>query len=58
MPFNIPNPPQSSGIPAIEVSFKVGPIPKKRGRKRSKKQYFTKYTDLAIKEYLNYTNQA
>ena len=49
MPFNIPKPPQSSGIPAIEVSFKVGPIPKKRGRKRSKKQYFTKDTDLAIK---------
>ncbi|ASF00570.1 hypothetical protein [uncultured virus] len=57
MSYNIPKPPQTTGIPAIEVSFKVGPLPKKRGRKRTKKQYFTKDTDLAIKEYLNSKNQ-
>ena len=33
------------------------PGPKKRGRKRTKKQYFTPDTDLAIKEYLASTNQ-
>ena len=32
--------------------------PKKRGRKRTKKRYFTEDTDLAIKEYLASTNQA
>jgi len=31
--------------------------PKKRGRKRTKKQYFTPDTDLAIKEYLSTSNQ-
>ena len=33
------------------------PKPKKRGRKRTKKQYFTPDTDLAIKEYLASSNQ-
>ena len=33
------------------------PQPKKRGRKRTKKQYFTPDTDLAIKEYLATSNQ-
>jgi len=30
---------------------------KKRGRKRTKKQYFTSDVDLAIKEYLSSSNQ-
>ena len=34
------------------------PEPKKRGRKRTKKRYFTEDTDAAIKEYLNSTNQS
>ena len=33
------------------------PEPKKRGRKRTKKRYFTEDTDLAIKEYLASSNQ-
>ena len=33
------------------------PGPKKRGRKATKKQYFTPDTDLAIKEYLASSNQ-
>ena len=33
------------------------PQPKKRGRKRTKKQYFTPDTDAAIKEYLSSSNQ-
>ena len=33
------------------------PEPKKRGRKRTKKQYFTADTDLAIAEYLATSNQ-
>jgi hypothetical protein len=33
------------------------PQPKKRGRKRTKKQYFTSDTDAAIKEYLASSNQ-
>jgi len=31
----------------------LGPKKKKRGRKRTKKQYFTPDTDAAIKEYLD-----
>ena len=31
--------------------------PKKRGRKRKNKQYFTPDTDLAIKEYLASSNK-
>ncbi len=34
------------------------PEPKKRGRKRTKKRYFTEDTDLAIKEYLSTSNQS
>ena len=41
--------------PVITGSF--APDPKKRGRKRTKKQYFTSDTDLAIKEYLASSNQ-
>ena len=41
--------------PVITGSF--APEPKKRGRKRTKKQYFTSDTDLAIKEYLASSNQ-
>ena len=33
-------------------------VKKKRGRKRTKKQYFTPDTDLAIKEYLASSNQS
>ena len=33
------------------------PLPKKRGRKKTKKQYFTEETDFAIKEYLASSNQ-
>ena len=33
------------------------PQPKKRGRKRTKKQYFTSDVDLAIQEYLASSNQ-
>ena len=36
----------------------LAPGPKKRGRKRTKKQYFTADTDLAIKEYLASSNQS
>jgi DNA-directed RNA polymerase specialized sigma24 family protein len=35
----------------------LSPEPKRRGRKRTKKQYFTPDTDLAIKEYLSSSNQ-
>jgi len=35
----------------------LGPKKKKRGRKRTKKQYFTPDTDAAIKEYLATSNQ-
>jgi len=38
--------------------FNSIPQPKKRGRKRTKKRYFTEDTDLAIKEYLASTNQS
>ena len=33
------------------------PQPKKRGRKKTKKRYFTEDTDLAIKQYLASSNQ-
>ena len=46
----IPQPPKET--------FDSIPQPKKRGRKRTKKRYFTEDTDLAIKEYLASTNQA
>jgi len=38
-------------------SYIIPPPKKKRGRKRTKKRYFTEDTDLAIKQYLNSTNQ-
>ena len=41
--------------PVITGSLELGP--KKRGRKRTKKQYFTPDTDAAIKEYLASSNQ-
>ena len=47
-----PKPPPE---PVITGSLEPGP--KKRGRKRTKKQYFTPDTDLAIKEYLSSSNQ-
>ena len=47
-----PTPPPE---PVITGSLEPGP--KKRGRKRTKKQYFTPDTDAAIKEYLSTSNQ-
>ena len=47
-----PTPPPE---PVITGSLEPGP--KKRGRKRTKKQYFTPDTDAAIKEYLASSNQ-
>ena len=39
------------------ITGSLTPQPKKRGRKPSKKQYFTSDVDLAIKEYLSSSNQ-
>ena len=47
-----PSPP-----PEPVITGSLDPQPKRRGRKRTKKQYFTPDTDLAIKEYLASTNQ-
>ena len=47
-----PSPPPEPIIMDLPVSG-----PKKRGRKRTKKQYFTPDTDAAIKEYLATSNQ-
>jgi hypothetical protein len=47
-----PSPPPE---PIIDDTLEPGP--KKRGRKRTKKQYFTPDTDAAIKEYLSTSNQ-
>jgi len=47
-----PSPP-----PEPVVVESLEPKKKKRGRKRTKKQYFTPDTDLAIAEYLNTSNQ-
>ena len=49
---NIPKPP-----PEPVITGSLAPEPKKRGRKRTKKQYFTPDTDAAIKEYLGSSNQ-
>ena len=38
-------------------TFIVPPPKRKRGRKRTKKRYFTEDTDLAIQQYLTSTNQ-
>ena len=43
--------------PEPVITGSLAPEPKKRGRKRTKKQYFTPDTDLAIKEYLSTSNQ-
>ena len=43
--------------PEPVITGSLEPGPKKRGRKRTKKQYFTADTDLAIKEYLASVNQ-
>ena len=48
--------PQPPPEPVITGS--LAPEPKKRGRKRTKKQYFTSDTDAAIKEYLATSNQS
>ena len=40
-------------FPDIKLAY----APRKRGRKRTKKQYFTPDTDAAIKEYLSTSNQ-
>jgi hypothetical protein len=47
--------PQPPPEPVITGSLTPGP--KKRGRKRTKKRYFTEDTDLAIKQYLASSNQ-
>ena len=44
--------------PEPVITGSLTPEPKKRGRKRTKKQYFTSDTDLAIKEYLASSNQS
>ena len=43
--------------PEPVITGSLEPGPKKRGRKRTKKQYFTPDTDAAIKEYLDTSNQ-
>jgi len=43
--------------PEPVITGSLEPQPKRRGRKRTKKQYFTPDTDIAIKEYLASTNQ-
>ena len=43
--------------PEPVITGSLEPQPKKRGRKRTKKRYFTEDTDLAIKEYLASSNQ-
>ena len=47
-----PNPP----LEPVDTGSSA-PQPKRRGRKRTKKQYFTSDTDAAIKEYLASSNQ-
>ena len=43
--------------PEPVITGSLAPEPKRRGRKRTKKQYFTPDTDAAIKEYLASSNQ-
>jgi hypothetical protein len=43
--------------PEPVITGSLTPGPRKRGRKRTKKQYFTSDVDLAIKEYLASSNQ-
>ena len=46
-------------VPPPEPVITGSPIPgpKKRGRKRTKKRYFTEDTELAIAEYLASSNE-
>ena len=43
--------------PEPVITGSLAPEPKRRGRKRTKKQYFTQDTDAAIKEYLASSDQ-
>jgi len=43
--------------PEPVITGSLTPEPKRRGRKRTKKRYFTEDTDAAIKEYLASSNQ-
>ena len=43
--------------PEPVITGSLSPEPKRRGRKRTKKQYFTPDTDAAIAEYLATSNQ-
>ena len=52
IPKYIPQPP-----PEPVITGSLVPEPKRRGRKRTKKQYFTPDTDAAIAEYLASSNQ-
>ena len=44
--------------PEPVITGSLTPQPKKRGRKRNKKRYFTEDTDAAIKEYLSSSNKS
>jgi hypothetical protein len=55
MSYKLKFAPQPPPEPVITGSLE--PQPKRKGRKRTKKQYFTPDTDLAIKEYLDSSNQ-
>ena len=57
MPNKTPKEPPFDNNPAIGSTYRIGPPPKKRGRKKTKKRYFTEDTDLAIKQYLASSNQ-
>ena len=56
---NMPNKHSFIPKPPIEPvnTGSSAPEPKRRGRKRTKKRYFTEDTDLAIKQYLASSNQ-
>ena len=43
--------------PEPVITGSLAPEPKKRGRKRKNKRYFTEDTDIAIHKYLNSTIQ-
>ena len=57
MPNKNPKEPPFDNNPGIGSTYRIGPPPKKRGRKKVKKRYFTEDTDLAIKQYLASSNQ-
>ena len=52
-----PQEPHTPDFKKIGGNFKISSGAKKRGRKSTKKQYFTPDTDLAIAEYLATSNQ-